>query len=92
MFLFLDKFEEVMSLNGVINSDELYVCGDFNLDILKCNSNNDAQNFLTLCHSHSILLVISEPTRIATLSATLIDHIYTAVPTHITSGIVHCGK
>ena len=71
---------EVLSTVGVRSAGELYAYGDFNIDLLQYENDNDTQNFLALFQSLSLLPVISKPTRITDATATLIDHIYVSNP------------
>ena len=58
----------------------LYVLGDFNVDLIKCPLEQDANTLLDLNSSCGLFpLVISSPTRITANSATLIDNIFTNV-------------
>ena len=86
--LFTEKCMEVLSTVGVRGAGELYVCGDFNIDLLQCENDDDTQHFLTLFQSLSLLPVISKPTRITDTTATLIDHIYVANPYKVQPGII----
>ena len=52
------------------------VAGDFNIDLLKCDSNDIYHSFLTNMHAHSFLPCITKPTRVTNKSATLIDNIF----------------
>ena len=53
-----------------------YVCGDFNIDMLKYSSHTDTTNFVDGMFSLGLNPVINKPTRISTSSATLIDNIW----------------
>ena len=77
-----------MSLVGVSNQEELFGCSDFNLDLLKCSTDANSRDLLTLSHSLAILPVISKPTRVTSTTATVLGHIYVTVPSNITSGIL----
>ena len=48
--------------------------GDFNVDLMKCNSQNTSQEFVETLMSASFLPLISKPTPVANQSATLIDN------------------
>ena len=58
-----------------INKDS-YLAGDFNVDLMKCNSCNHSQDFIELFMSASFLPLISKPTRVTEQTATLIDNIF----------------
>jgi hypothetical protein len=58
------------------NSD-LYLMGDFNIDVLKYQSCNLSKTYVDLLFSLGLLQVITKPTRCKPNSATLIDHVCT---------------
>lgn len=53
---------------------EIIICGDFNLDVLKCNSNNSVNDYINTLYSQGILQVVTKPTRFTSNSATCLDH------------------
>ena len=55
---------------------ECYLSGDFNIDLLKYDSNNMYSEFLNTMTSYSFLPHILQPTRITDDSSTIIDNIY----------------
>ena len=55
----------------------IFICGDFNLDILKHNSDHAAKHFLDAMYSLGLYPLIDLPSRITNLSSTLIDNIFT---------------
>ena len=57
-----------------VNKD-VFVMGDFNIDLLKHASNNSSHEFIELLLSASFLPLISKPTRVSNHSATLLDNI-----------------
>ena len=57
----------------------VYVCGDYNIDLLKMNSNNDYCLFYENVLSLSFAPKITLPTRICDTTSTLIDNVYTNV-------------
>ena len=52
------------------------ILGDFNMDLMKFDQNNDISNFLQTITSNSLFPFITLPTRITTHSKTLIDNIF----------------
>ena len=67
---------------------ECYISGDFNLNLLKHNTEHHINEFLNSFHSHNMFPLIDRPTRITSHSATLVDNIFTNVLTHsIKSGV-----
>ena len=78
------KFTEIMeSILKKISSDkllskaeEIQIMGDLNINLLNHNSHNATSNFLNTLLTHSLLPLITLPTRITQTSATLLDHIF----------------
>ena len=64
----------VLSIIDFVNKD-VFVMGDFNIDLLKHASNNSSHEFIELLLSASFLSLISKPTRVSNHSATLLDNI-----------------
>ena len=54
-----------------------YVCGDFNIDLLKVKENRHYCKYADEIISHGLFLKITLPTRICESSSTLIDNIVT---------------
>ena len=67
----------------------MFLCGDFNIDILKHNSNRGIKYFLDTMYAIGLYPLIDRPTRISNQSFSLIDNIFTDVTNYnITSGIL----
>jgi len=67
----------------------VYLCGDYNIDLLKCDMHDDSNDFIDMLYSKGLYPLITKPTRISTSTSTLIDNIFTSemlTATH--SGIV----
>jgi len=64
------------------------LCGDFNYDLLVCDSDTDSRFFLNSMSTLSLVPLISRPTRITDNSATLIDNILLANPSNFEAGTV----
>ena len=75
----LDIFNEKINdiLSKARGNKDIYICGDFNIDLLKHESNNGTNNFLNILYSSGLYPLIVKPTRITTHSYTLIDNIFT---------------
>ena len=73
--LFLDKFNDILSRIFKDNK-QCYVMGDFNLDLLQYNHHTPTQEFIDTLFSHAFIPLISNPTRLTSYSATLIDNIF----------------
>jgi len=71
-------FNEVISnaLNTVsCESKQLYLLGDFNLNLLNCEQHALTSEFLEVLYASSVFPLITKPTRVHSTSATLIDNI-----------------
>ena len=65
---FLNKFK----------GKSLYICGDFNIDLMKYNEHACTSKFLDMLYSFDLYpSLVRKPTRITDQSATLIDNIFT---------------
>ena len=74
--MFSDKFSNILSQISKDNK-HCYVMGDFNLNLLQYNYHVPTQEFIDSLFSHAFLPLISNPTRLTSYSATLIDNIFT---------------
>ena len=67
----------------------IFLCGDINIDIFKCNSNRGIKYFLDNMYAIGLYPLIDRPTRISNQSFSLIDNIFNNVTNYnITSGIL----
>ena len=65
---FFDYMEK--TLDKVLNENkDIYICGDFNLDLLKINSCEFNKRFFELMYSYGLLHQITIPTRTTASSA-----------------------
>ena len=87
---FIDNFHEVVSGIKLCRGDELIMCGDFNINLLEADGSDDSMLFLNIAHSFSMMPIITKPTRISRISATLIDNILLRTPISYVSGILSC--
>ena len=67
------KLEETMKLFNP-NKYQLYILGDMNIDVFKCNSHPPTEAYLDILYSNTLLPIITKPTRLAYHSATLRVH------------------
>ena len=76
---FLNDFEGVLEKT---NSERLpcIIMGDFNVDILKYETKQFVDDYLSLFYSHGFTPLITKPTRVCGSSATLIDNIWCNMP------------
>ena len=58
---------------------DIILMGDFNIDILKYDTNNDSAAFLDMMYENFLLPYISSPTRVTPRSQTLIDNIFSNI-------------
>ena len=74
---FLDCLEQLFFELSV--SKPIFVCGDYNLDMLKHNTNSDVgtNHFLDTVYSMCLCRLIDRPYRITNHSVMLIDNIFT---------------
>jgi len=88
---FINSMTEIISSIHVRQSDQIIVCGDFNINLLEIDSINDnaAINLLTSMNALSLLPTISIPTRNTDTSNTLIDNFFTNIPTDFLSGCLY---
>ena len=88
MSTFTDEYTNLLNILRT-RSKFVYLCGDYNIDILKICSNNHYNTFYENVMSCCFVPKITLPTRICDTASTLIDNIYTnvLVKSH-TSGIL----
>ena len=55
----------------------MFLCGDINLDVLKYNINLPTKRFIDMTFSSRMFPLISKPSMITDVSATLIDNTFT---------------
>ena len=64
---------------------KVYLCGDFNVDLLKYSCHDTTSNFIDQLYSYGLHPLIIKPTRITKESATIIDNIFTNELLRVTS-------
>ena len=74
--MFSAKMNEILE---ILESEkkEIYLLGDFNINLLNYNSHGKTKEFLDMMYSFNIYPLITKPTRISANRASLIDNIYT---------------
>ena len=68
------------------NNKEVILMGDFNIDLIKSNSNANASEFLDVIYSSNLLPHITSPIQLTSRSHTLIDNIFSNINEECTSG------
>ena len=86
--LFIDKASEQLSISSGNGYDEIILRGDFNLDILNYDNNENTLNLLNSLTSQSLIPIITKPSRITNQTATLIENIFINQPNGFVSGIL----
>lgn len=73
----IDKFSKIISeMLERQNEKFTFVCGDFNIDLLKSNEHTQTSEFVNTMFSLGFYPLILRPTRITKDSASLIDNIF----------------
>ena len=68
-------------------NNEIYICGDFNYDLIKMETGHTIQNFFNLLCSYGFLPHIIQPTRLTENTTTCIDNIFsTNIQDEVISG------
>ena len=75
---FTNEYSDLLNILRT-RSKFIYICGDYNIDILKMCSNNNYNTFYETVISCSFVPKITLPTRICDTASTLIDNNYTKV-------------
>ena len=71
------------------NSKNIYICGDFNVDLLQYDKRVETNDFIDQLNSHGLQPLITRSTRITRDTKTLIDNIFTTdFNSHKESGII----
>ena len=86
--VFIDELNDIL-INITRGNKLCYIMGDFNLDFLCYNDNVPTQEFIDRLFSYSFYPLISNPMRITSHTATLIDNIFTnQLSDNVFNGIV----
>ena len=73
---FIENYTELLQM---LKNKKHIICGDFNIDIKKCETNDETNLFLDSIYSFSQYLLINVPIRITDTSATIIGIFFTNV-------------
>ena len=83
----IDSYE-IQINNAVIENDDIYILGDFNMDYNTYNYGNN--KWSNMADTYGLTQMITDPTRITKSSSTTIDHIYTTYPENVSKTNVPC--
>ena len=72
-----NHYLESLLHNIRLENKQVYLLGDWNINLLNADKHAPSQDFLNLMYSDNIFPVITKPTRVTDKSATLIDNIFT---------------
>ena len=85
---FLEYLEKV-TLKITKENKEIFICGDFNCDLLKVNVSSIYDKFYDLLSSYGLFPSILLPTRVGNSSSTIIDNIFTNnLDKEVLSGVI----
>ena len=79
---FMSYFEETIEKLTSLNKN-VFIMGDFNIDLLKCETSQISHDFLMSLQSCYLIPTVDKPTRVHRNSATLIDNIFLKNPDQI---------
>ena len=75
---FIEQFSSFLNrLNTRHGKKNIHISGDFNINLIKYDTNSAAKDLIDRTSEAGFLQTVSRPTRITSHSATLIDHVYT---------------
>lgn len=87
----IETFTEWMEKSFSISNKTLFICGDFNIDLMNPNKHAVTDEFVNRMYSMSLFPAITRPSRITSNSATLIDNIFTNKIEYVKfSGLMIC--
>ena len=76
---FSDEYLKPLSEKLNSENSEVILLGDFNIDLLKYDSNKNVSDFLDIIYSTNLVPNITSPTRLTSRSQTLIDNIFSSI-------------
>lgn len=81
--------EEFLGVMEILKNSKVYMCGDYNIDLLKYESHEQSRCFVNNLYCYGFYPLIDSPTRITVNSSTLIDNIFTnTIDSPLKSGIL----
>ena len=75
---FNDEYLKPLPVKLISENKKVILLGDFNIDLLKCNSNKNASDFVDIIYSTNLLPNITS-LRLTSRSQILIDNIFSSV-------------
>ena len=84
--IFNEEFQKILDFLG---NRKIYLCGDYNIDLLKNESHEQCKCFVDNMYSYGYYPLIVYPTRVTVSTSTLIDNIFTnMLDSRMRSGIL----
>ena len=83
----MNKILKILS----VENKNLLILGDFNINLLNIDTDNECQSFLDITSSNLLTPLILKPTRFTTKGKTLIDNIFTNLLVPCKSGDITCS-
>ncbi len=75
--MFTEKMSKYL-LEIMKDGNNIYLVGDFNIDLKKADSNSNISNYLDMITSYNLTNTVKHATRVCNTSKTLIDHFYSS--------------
>lgn len=73
----ISKFNDNLSfILGNLTSKIVYICGDYNIDLLHCEEQAESKYFIDQMFSSGLYPLITRPTRVTSTTASIIDNIF----------------
>ena len=89
---FLSDYLQPLLINLSFENKEFILMGDFNINLLNCNTDKDSSDYVDTPYSHSFYSTINSLTRITPTTKTLIDNIFYNNASQLTGVQPHKAK
>lgn len=89
--LFIETLSDIVArLDQLPNVIDIFICGDFNFNLLNHTNDDTCLEFINLMSANSFIPLITKPSRINDLTgcATLLDNIFCRRPVNFTPGLI----
>ena len=73
---FTEHIETILHINLGRENKNIFLLGDFNINLLNCANHPASENFLNMLNSNYLLPYFLQPTRVTDSGASLIDNIF----------------